>query len=201
MEHHSIHTDSLTQEKNEKNASLAKKPTHDKKVQLKVNKVKAKKRVNMHLEHKPSDENDLLISAINAADLGWKADVCKYQKTHPNYGKHCDEEALLLQTSEKDDDDQIQSMEQQELDPNKKEFGAKGDKEFDAVLEKARQWQKKYANSKDIPDSEIPEKLDYRDVDGYDFTSYFRDQGKCGSCYTISMTQVMEARIKLKYGK
>lgn len=65
----------------------------------------------MHLEHKPSDEMDLLISAVNAADLGWKADVCKYQKTHPNYGKHCDE-AVLLQTSEKDDDDQgIQSLE------------------------------------------------------------------------------------------
>ena len=66
----------------------------------------------MHLEHKPSDEMDLLISAVNAADLGWKADVCKYQKHHPNYGKHCDE-AMLLQTSEKDDDDQnMQNLEQ-----------------------------------------------------------------------------------------
>ena len=74
-------------------------------MQVKVNKVKAKKRVNMHLEHKPSDEMDLLIEAVNKADLGWKADVCKYQKSHPNYGKHCDEE-LLLQTSERDDDDQ-----------------------------------------------------------------------------------------------
>lgn len=32
----------------------------------------------MHLEHKPSDEMDLLIEAINEADLGWKADTCKY---------------------------------------------------------------------------------------------------------------------------
>jgi hypothetical protein len=30
------------------------------------------------LEHKPSDEIDLLISSVNEADLGWKADVCKY---------------------------------------------------------------------------------------------------------------------------
>lgn len=44
----------------------------------------------MHLEHKPSDEMDLLIEAINEADLGWKADTCKYQKHHAKYGKHCD---------------------------------------------------------------------------------------------------------------
>lgn len=108
----------------------------------------------MHLEHQPSDEMDLLIEAVNKADLGWKADVCKYQKTHPNYGKHCDEE-LLVQTSEKDEDDS--QLDQQEIDPNKKEFGVKGDKEFEAALEKARKWQREYANSQDIPESEIPE--------------------------------------------
>ena len=95
---------------------------------MKVNKIKAKKRVNMHLEHKPSDEMDILISAVNAADLGWKADVCKYQKSHPNYGKHCDEE-LLLQTSEKDDDDT--ALDKQEQDITHKEFGVAGDKEFE----------------------------------------------------------------------
>jgi hypothetical protein len=31
----------------------------------------------LNLEDKPSDEMDLLISAINAADLGWKANTCK----------------------------------------------------------------------------------------------------------------------------
>jgi hypothetical protein len=46
---------------------------------------KVTKRVNMHLEHKPSDEMDLLIEAINEADLGWKADTCKYQKHHGEY--------------------------------------------------------------------------------------------------------------------
>jgi hypothetical protein len=35
------------------------------------------KRTNLHLEHKPSDEMDLLISTLNDADLGWKADTCK----------------------------------------------------------------------------------------------------------------------------
>ena len=32
----------------------------------------------MHLDHQPSDEMDMLIQAVNEADLGWKADVCKY---------------------------------------------------------------------------------------------------------------------------
>jgi hypothetical protein len=64
----------------------------------------------MHLEHKPSDEVDLLISAVNEADLGWKADVCKYQKNHANYGAHCDvqlaqEAVTLAQTISKTKDD------------------------------------------------------------------------------------------------
>ena len=44
----------------------------------------------MHLDHKPSDEMDLMISEINDLDLGWKADTCKYTKQHELYGKHCD---------------------------------------------------------------------------------------------------------------
>jgi len=59
---------------------------------------------------------------------------------------------------------------------------------------------KKYKDAQDIPDGELPETLDFRNIDGYDFTAQFSDQGHCGSCYTISMTQVMEARMKVKYG-
>jgi hypothetical protein len=51
---------------------------------------RATKRYNMHLAHRPSDEMDLMIEAVNAADLGWKADTCKYQRSHANYGSHCD---------------------------------------------------------------------------------------------------------------
>lgn len=32
----------------------------------------------MHLDHQPSDEMDMLIQTVNEANLGWKADVCKY---------------------------------------------------------------------------------------------------------------------------
>lgn len=46
-----------------------------------------KRRSNLHLEHVPSDEMDLLISTINKADLGWKASTCKLQKHHQDYGK------------------------------------------------------------------------------------------------------------------
>lgn len=49
---------------------------------------KSYKKKNLHLEHKPSDQMDVLISSINANDLGWKADTCKLQKHHPDYS--CD---------------------------------------------------------------------------------------------------------------
>jgi len=48
---------------------------------------------------------DLLISTINEADLGWKADVCKYQKHHALYGAHCEaehQELLLAQVNDID---------------------------------------------------------------------------------------------------
>jgi hypothetical protein len=61
------------------------------------------KRRNLHLEHKPSDETDLLIQAVNEADLGWTADVCKYQKNHANYGAHCDGTVTLAQVSDTDE--------------------------------------------------------------------------------------------------
>lgn len=145
----------------------------------------------MHLEHKPSDANDLLISAINEADLGWKADVCKYQKHHEKYGDHCDdkkEKVTLAQVANTDDLDDLYNLEAQALDALKKPFGDPNDKEFGSALGLAQTYQKKYKDAQDIPDGEIPQNLDYRDINGYDFTSYFRDQGKCGSCYTISFT-------------
>ena len=75
------------------------------------------------------------------------------------------------------------------------------DKNFVAALAKAQKYQKMFTSAEQIPDSDLPDTLDFRNIDGYDFTSHFRDQGHCGSCYTISFTQVMEARLKLKYGK
>eukprot|EP00356_Strombidium_inclinatum_P003629 CAMPEP_0170485226 /NCGR_PEP_ID=MMETSP0208-20121228/4534_1 /TAXON_ID=197538 /ORGANISM="Strombidium inclinatum, Strain S3" /LENGTH=279 /DNA_ID=CAMNT_0010758809 /DNA_START=1218 /DNA_END=2053 /DNA_ORIENTATION=- len=59
----------------------------------------------------------------------------------------------------------------------------------------------KYKNAEDIPDNMIPESYDFRNIDGFDFTNPLRDQGACGSCYTVSFTQVIESRLKLKYGR
>jgi hypothetical protein len=50
---------------------------------------------------------DILISEVNEADLGWKADVCKYQKHHAKYGAHCDNENVLL--AQTGDDDETKS--------------------------------------------------------------------------------------------
>lgn len=42
-----------------------------------VRQFKNKGRQNFHLEHKPSDEMDLLITTLNDGDFGFKGDTCK----------------------------------------------------------------------------------------------------------------------------
>jgi hypothetical protein len=80
------------------------------------------------------------------------------------------------------------------------EFGTKDDKAFNTTLEKAQQWRMKYKHPEEIPSGDIPDTYDFRNIDGYDFTGPVRDQGKCGSCYTVAFVQAVEARLKLKYG-
>jgi hypothetical protein len=108
------------------------------KVEPKVTKTKAKKRVNMHLEHKPSDEMDLMISEINDADLGWKADTCKYQKHHELYGKHCDKPLNLAQTKKTEDLDGL--MEELAEAENKPKFGDLSNPEFVKSLTQAQKF-------------------------------------------------------------
>jgi hypothetical protein len=76
------------------------KPSKKAMVEIDQTKRSGNKRKNMHLEHKPSDEIDLLITEINMSDFGWKADTCKYTKTHPLYGKHCNGPLNLAQTND-----------------------------------------------------------------------------------------------------
>ena len=82
-----------------------------------------------------------------------------------------------------------------------KKFGDMNDPEFVKALEYAQQWQKKYATADEIPDSEIPQEHDFRNIQGYDFTGDILNQGRCGSCYTVAFTQAVNARLKLRYGK
>lgn len=124
---------------------------------------------------------DLMITEINSSDFGWKADTCKLTKTNPLYGKHCD--AINLAQS---NDDSLLDLDEE--GQSKDGFGDMNNATFKATLAKAQQWQKKYPNYLDITDAELPESYDFRNLDGFDFTSKFRDQGHCGSCYTISFT-------------
>ena len=121
------------------------------------------KRYNAHHEHVPSDENDLLIETINSMDLGWKADTCKYQKHHEKYGSHCEAALNLAQTGSSTT---VRTG-------GKLEFG-KG-KEFPAALAEAQKYQKKYGSAGQIPDGELPENFDWRNVKGYDFTNEHRN--------------------------
>lgn len=82
-----------------------------------------------------------------------------------------------------------------------KPFGDLNDPAFVKSLESAQLFQKDFKDAQAIPDDKIPDSFDLRDIQGFDYTSDFRDQGHCGSCYTVSFTQVAESRLKLKYGK
>ena len=145
-------------------------------------------RINHHLTHVPSDEMDVLISIVNDADIGWKADTCKLQSHHENYCQK-DNSTNLAQVS-----DPISLA-------GTKDFAAKGDKVFTQVLAKVQKYQKQFKNSDEIPDAEIPAVYDFRNIEGYDFTNPVRDQGHCGSCYTAAFNQAVESRLKIKYGQ
>lgn len=80
-----------------------------------------------------------------------------------------------------------------------KKFG-EGD-EFNKAWAKFQDLQQKYSSASAIPETELPEQFDLRNVNGFDFTGGIRNQGPCGSCYTVSFTQAMESRLKVKYGK
>jgi len=45
----------------------------------------------------------------------------------------------------------------------------------------------------------LPDTWDWRNIDGYDFTSEIYDQASCGSCCMTAMIQVIESRLKIKY--
>lgn len=52
----------------------------------------------------------------------------------------------------------------------------------------------------EIDAEELPSDFRWDDIDGYDFTNPHADQGRCGSCYKLSVNGVLESRIKLWFG-
>ena len=77
---------------------------------------------------------DVLIEAVNEADLGWTADVCKYQKHHAKYGSHCEKEALLLAQTGDDDLTAIAEEDTKVAAEAGNKFGDKNDPKFMAAL-------------------------------------------------------------------
>lgn len=141
----------------------------------------------------------MAISFINNGDFGWKADVCKLTQTHKDYGSHCDNDQILAQTgSFSENDEKTKKPDEKKAASSKPKFGDKSP-EFKKAMEKVQSWGKKYKNADDIPDSELPETYDFTNIDGFDFTGPIRDQGACGSCYTVSFAQVIESRLRMQY--
>ena len=81
----------------------------------------------------------------------------------------------------------------------KKKWGEQTDS-FRKAVQHAQSWRKEYKKPEDIPETLIPEKYDFRNIQDYDFTGPLRDQQDCGNCNTMSFIQVIDARLKLKYG-
>ena len=70
---------------------------------------------------------------------------------------------------------------------------------YEKSLKEFRKYDK-YKHAKDIPNEEIPESYDLRNISGVDYSGKVRDQGGCGSCYSHSFIQVVESRLRQKYG-
>jgi len=51
-----------------------------------------------------------------------------------------------------------------------------------------------------MPRGSLPDKFDWRDVDGVDFTTPIKDQGSCGSCWAFGTVGPLECNIKYKEG-
>ena len=121
-------------------------------------------------------------------EIKFKANTCMLQKSHSRYGegKNCEDTLFMID---------------QNLAKKDKKFGKMSDENFVKALEYAQTWQKKYSDAQEIPDEEIPENHDFRNINGYDFTSDILNQGRCGSCYTVAFTQAVNSRLKLRYGR
>ena len=110
-------------------------------------------------QQKPSKEMDLFITEVNSKNLSWKANTCLLTEGHKDHDcSQAPQEQNLVQIP----------------------FGEGGDL-FKSALAKVTSF-----SEKEIKDADIPSKWDLSDIDGYDFTGKVRDQGACGSCYSMA---------------
>ena len=73
------------------------------------------------------------------------------------------------------------------------------EKIFEAAHKEIQKFQK-YQSAAEIPDQEIPDNFDLRNISGVNYAGKVRDQGDCGSCYANAFIQVIENRLRMKYG-
>ena len=66
----------------------------------------------------------------------------------------------------------------------KNKFGEKTP-EFKDTIQRAQYWMNNFKKPDDIPNKNVPDNYDFRNLNGYDFTGPLRDQAECGSCYTM----------------
>lgn len=148
----------------------------------------------------PSDKTDAKITEINKKNLGWKANTCMLQTTHPDYdhkecgGSQAGEKISLAQTFAQKDEEKSKMPKKKKSrdqmikssDSGKKPFDNES-KDFPEAIKKAQAFSLKYKNIEEIPDDVLPDTWDWRNIDGYDFTSDIYDQAACGSCYMAAM--------------
>ena len=161
--------------------------------------------------HQPSPEYDVFISWVNNnPHISWQANTCMLSKTHPDYDhKLCqskENELILIDDTSNTNDGEVKTgdlasppLKQELAGVGKKQFGK--DKDFGKVYDKIEALRKKYKTADEIPDKEVPQDYDLSNIEGFDFTGKVRDQGSCGSCYTVSFVQAVESRLKYNTGK
>lgn len=133
----------------------------------------------------------------NEDNLGWSADPCKFTKSHPQH-EDCHQVLVDLEVEEKQ---QVQHKTPQ-LHLHQEGLGLSletDERIFEAAHKEIQKFQK-YQFAAQIPDKEIPESFDLRNIDGVNYAGKVRDQGDCGSCYANAFIQVIESRLRMKYG-
>merc|ERR1712023_616633 len=52
--------------------------------------------------------------------------------------------------------------------------------------------------NKDVDISDLPKQLDWRNKDGQNYVGPVVNQGSCGSCYAVAVTDMLRSRIQIK---
>lgn len=135
----------------------------------------------LQVEAEASHESDFYIEMINqnSKALGWKANSCLLSKNFKS------EKCKNMRRRGPQAANQNASASQTLASANSaKFFGKRENKKFAKAWEQAKYFHNKYNSADAIPDSELPQNFDLRNISGFDFTGTIRDQGHCGSCYT-----------------